>query len=110
MNDLMDASDLMMSKPGGLSSTEALAKGLPMICINAVPGCETRNRAFFASHGLSLPADGAKHQAQAGQKLLHDERLRADMIAHQKRCAHPDSAARIEELLVRLAQKKAERA
>ena len=52
----------------------------------------------------------AGHQAQAGQKLLHDERLRAYMIAHQKRCAHPDSAARIEELLVRLAQKKAERA
>lgn len=54
MNDMMDASDLMMSKPGGLSSTEALAKGLPIICINAVPGCETRNLDFFLKNGYAL--------------------------------------------------------
>ena len=110
VSDYMDACDVVYTKPGGLTSTEALVKNIPIVHTEPIPGCETRNRAFFASHGLSLPADGAKHQAQAGQKLLHDERLRADMIAHQKRCAHPDSAARIEELLVRLAQKKAERA
>lgn len=45
----MDAADLMLTKPGGLSSTEAAAKGLPMIFIDAVGGCEGRNLEFYTA-------------------------------------------------------------
>lgn len=47
----MDAADLILTKPGGLSTTEAAVKGLPMLFINAVPGCETRNYEFFLKGG-----------------------------------------------------------
>ncbi len=54
----MDAADLFLTKPGGLSSSEALTKHLPMVCINAVPGCETRNLDYFAKYGLAKTTEG----------------------------------------------------
>lgn len=56
----MDAADVILTKPGGLSSTESAVKHLPMIFIDAVPGCETRNLEFFISHGFADTASGAK--------------------------------------------------
>ncbi|MBR6902303.1 MAG: hypothetical protein IKN39_00220 [Clostridia bacterium] len=55
----MDAADVILTKPGGLSSTEAAVKHLPMIFIDAVPGCETRNLDFFISHGFADTGDTA---------------------------------------------------
>lgn len=49
----MDAADLILTKPGGLSTTEAAVKALPMLFIDAVPGCETRNFEFFLKHGYA---------------------------------------------------------
>ena len=49
----MDAADLILTKPGGLSTTEAAIKALPMLFINAVPGCETRNIEFFLNNGCA---------------------------------------------------------
>ncbi|NLN23198.1 MAG: hypothetical protein GX164_03990 [Clostridiales bacterium] len=50
----MDAADFFMTKSGGLSTTEAIAKGIPLFCIDAVPGCETRNYEFFTKHNYVL--------------------------------------------------------
>lgn len=49
----MDAAELVLTKPGGLSTTEAAVKAVPMIFINAVPGCETRNLEFFTINGIA---------------------------------------------------------
>lgn len=51
---MMDASDCIITKPGGLTSSEALAKGLPMIMINPIPGQEDRNVEFMLNNGLAL--------------------------------------------------------
>ena len=53
----MAAADLFLTKPGGLSSSEAFYQRLPMIVINAVPGCETRNLEFFKKMSLAETAD-----------------------------------------------------
>lgn len=53
MSLYMDAASLIITKPGGLSSTEAAVKHLPMIFIDAVPGCETKNLSFFTSRGFA---------------------------------------------------------
>lgn len=62
ISDYMSAADLYITKPGGLTTTEAIAKRLPMILVNAVPGCETRNFHFLLSEGI---ANGAKSWRQA---------------------------------------------
>lgn len=71
MRRLMDASDVFLSKPGGLSSTEAMVRRLPMVAIDAVPGCETRNLEFFLSHGYVTTADTVEALAERALDLLN---------------------------------------
>ena len=47
ISQLMDSADLYVTKPGGISTTEAMAKGLPMVLVDAVAGCEDYNLRFF---------------------------------------------------------------
>ncbi len=51
---MMDASDFIITKPGGLTTSEALAKGLPMITMNPIPGHEDRNLNFLVNTGTAL--------------------------------------------------------
>ena len=60
MSLYMDAADIIMTKPGGLSLTEGATKHKPLVFINAVPGCETRNLDFFVEHGFGLSGNDAK--------------------------------------------------
>lgn len=53
MHLYMSAAEFALTKPGGLSSTEAFLKELPLILIDAVPGCETRNLEFFIQKGFA---------------------------------------------------------
>ena len=50
----MDAADCIISKPGGLTTSEALAKRLPMIIMNPIPGQEKRNTEFLLNSGAAL--------------------------------------------------------
>lgn len=54
MADYMRACDLFISKPGGLSSTEAAVSGASLIHITPIPGCETHNMRFFQQYGLGV--------------------------------------------------------
>lgn len=56
---LMDSADLYLTKPGGLSTTEAAVKNLPMLMLNAVGGCEEYNKEFFVNLGLGVSAENA---------------------------------------------------
>ena len=69
---LMDASDVMISKPGGLSTTEALTKHLPLICLNSVPGCETRNLEFLLKKGYIFHAENVEELVLAAVRLVSD--------------------------------------
>lgn len=54
---LMDSADLYVTKPGGLSITEAARKRLPLAFIDTVSGCEGYNRYFFLSRGLAIASN-----------------------------------------------------
>lgn len=68
--DYMDAADLILTKPGGLSSTEAANKHLPMVFINAVGGCESRNFNFYLSHGYAIGSSDADEVLDQAVMLL----------------------------------------
>lgn len=51
---MMDAADLMVTKPGGITLSEALVKGIPVILMNPIPGHEDRNREFLVNNGLAM--------------------------------------------------------
>lgn len=65
---MMSASDVIVTKPGGLTSCEVLCKELPMIMINPIPGQEERNVEFLSNNGCAMystktfPIDEAMHQ------------------------------------------------
>ncbi len=82
--ELMRACDVLVSKPGGLSSTEAANLGTALVHLTPIPGCETRNMDFFASRGMSLPVrDPGRELTAACEKLL-DSSARAEMAECQR--------------------------
>lgn len=68
----MKAADVIYTKPGGLTTTEAAVTGSALVLTNPIPGCETKNRRFFCSHGLCASGRNLYAQAAAGLRLLSD--------------------------------------
>ncbi len=76
--DYMHASDVLLSKPGGLTSSEALAARLPMILVKPLPGQERRNTRYLIDHGAAIHAtDEAEISAAVGEFLASSERRRS---------------------------------
>lgn len=65
---MMDASDCIITKPGGLTTSELMAKGLPALLVNPIPGQEDRNLEFLVNSGACMmitktfPVDEALYQ------------------------------------------------
>lgn len=53
ISELMSAADMLITKPGGLTITEALIKGLPIIITSAIPGQEERNADYLLNNGIA---------------------------------------------------------
>jgi processive 1,2-diacylglycerol beta-glucosyltransferase len=84
MNLWLAASSAVLSKPGGLTSTEAMTMGIPFVCINAVPGCETRNRDFFCEKGYATTARHVYGLVQQTLTLLEFPELAEEMTQKQQ--------------------------
>ena len=52
--ELMRIADLVVTKPGGLTTTESLASGVPLILINPIPGQEEENAEFFSNNDVAV--------------------------------------------------------
>lgn len=91
----MDACDVIFTKPGGLTSTEALVKNIPIVHTAPIPGCETANRNFFGARHLSVSSKFLVKQVQLGRQLMNDVRLREEMTAAQRINRKPEAAMRI---------------
>lgn len=96
----MDSADLLYTKPGGLTSTEALVKGIPFIHTAPIPGCETKNARFFASHGLSYYGKSTREQISYGRLLIQNDTAREAMQRAQKQHALPMAAESIYQFLL----------
>lgn len=60
MHELMAVADLIISKPGGLTTSEALAAGRPLMVINPIPGQEAANSDFLLEHGAAMKVNRAE--------------------------------------------------
>lgn len=86
MPRLMSSADLFLTKPGGLSTTEAAIKGLPMAFIDAVPGVEPHNMAFFERIGGGVDAgDDEDRLVSICMELLRDKERTDRMSATLKK-------------------------
>lgn len=72
MSEVMDSADLYLTKPGGLSVSEARLKNLPMLFINAVAGCEEYNRRHFVGMKTAVCGDNVKDLSEKCVTLLNN--------------------------------------
>lgn len=97
---MMDAADVMITKPGGISLSEGLAKNLPMVLDNAIPGMEDRNADFMVERGLALAVRKTYPITQAVTDLLDNDERAAKMRENMKEHAHPDSTEKLCEFII----------
>ncbi|MFT4297072.1 MAG: glycosyltransferase [Micropruina sp.] len=91
MADLMRVASLFVGKPGGLSSSECMAAGLPMVIINPIPGQEVRNADVLVEEGAAVRCNYATTVGYKIDTVLADPaRLRA-MAANARRIGRPDA-------------------
>ncbi len=91
VHEMMDAADILVSKPGGLTVTEALLKGLPMVAINPIAGHEERNLEFLLNQGACVRAEKTFPVDEAIAMLLSDARRVEDMKRRIACLARPDA-------------------
>jgi processive 1,2-diacylglycerol beta-glucosyltransferase len=92
MDEYMAAADLLVGKPGGLTTSEALARGLVMVVVNPIPGQEERNADHLLEEGAALRSNNLPALAYKVQKLLDDPARFEAMKANVRRLARPDAA------------------
>ncbi|MBI5383629.1 MAG: UDP-N-acetylglucosamine 2-epimerase [Verrucomicrobia bacterium] len=75
MHELMAAADLVLTKPGGLTSSEALALGKPMLVLNPIPGQEAANSDYLLEHGAAMKVSRTEDLPFRLEKLLGSTKL-----------------------------------
>ncbi len=90
--ELMAAADLLVTKPGGLSTSEALASGLPMVLTHPIPGPEERHARHLVQRGVALHARSSREIPELVLPLLRSTEKRAEMARRAKELARPDAA------------------
>lgn len=92
IHELMAVADLVVSKPGGLTTSETLASGAAMVIVNPTPGQEDRNSDFLLENGAAIKVNNLPTFAyKVGPLLQQPERL-AQLKANAKRIGRPRAA------------------
>ncbi len=92
MDEFMAAADLVVSKPGGLTSSECLARGVPMVIVNPIPGQEQRNSDHLLEQGAAIKANNIPTLSYKVTELLLDRPRLRKMRENCLRAARPNAA------------------
>jgi processive 1,2-diacylglycerol beta-glucosyltransferase len=98
--ELMQAADVLATKPGGLTLSEAAACGLPMVLFDAIPGPEEENAKLFAGQGAGIKTRGSEETAFEILRLLENPRERRQMSANVRKLARTDASEKIVNLIL----------
>ncbi len=100
VDEFMELSSLIITKPGGMTTAESLAKNLPMVIVNPIPGQEMRNTDFLIHKGIAVRIDSTNDIGEEVEILLKSpERLNA-MRQAALESAKPFSAINIAKLIL----------
>lgn len=95
MDEYMAAADLVLGKPGGLTMSEALARGLVFVIVNPIPGQEERNADHLLEEGAAIRCNNLPVLSYKIERLLADPARMAAMRANALRLARPNAAGTI---------------
>ena len=97
---LMACADLVVTKPGGLTVSECLAMGLPMIVNSPIPGQEERNADFLLEQGVALKANDAVTLEYRVRLLLNEPGRLAQMAARARAIGRPHAARAVLDVIL----------
>ena len=92
IDELMAAADVVVSKPGGLTTSEVLARGAAMAIVNPIPGQESRNSDFLLENGAAIKINNLATLTHKLEPLLADPERLATLKANAKRLGKPQAA------------------
>jgi len=92
IDEMMEVADLLITKPGGLTSTEALAKGLPLIIIDPLPGQEELNARYLIERGIAMRANNPEEVGKAASNLLTDWTRLGERSLRARKLASADAS------------------
>lgn len=95
MDELMAASDILITKPGGVTISEALAIGLPMILIEPIPGQEEANADYLIEKGVAVKARNLPMLVYKLEHLLQDSQKLSMMAQWAKNISKPNACTDI---------------
>ena len=98
--ELMSISDLVVTKPGGLTTTESLASGLPIVAINPIPGQEEENAKFLEDEGVAIWLKKNDDYDEIIADLLADEDKLHQMKVNTKLLAKKNSTRDICDIIL----------
>ncbi len=107
MDEYMEAADIVLGKPGGLMSSEALAKGLAFVIVSPIPGQEERNADHLIEEGAAIRCNNMPALTYKVNRLLHDHAKLSAMKRNALAMAHPHAAQQIAKELLELHKSEA---
>jgi processive 1,2-diacylglycerol beta-glucosyltransferase len=92
IDELMAVADLVVSKPGGLTTSETLARGAAMVVVNPIPGQESRNSDFLLENSAAIKVNNIATLAHKVNTLVRDPERLAQLKANARRLGRPRAA------------------
>jgi processive 1,2-diacylglycerol beta-glucosyltransferase len=99
---LMDVADLLITKPGGITSSEALCKSLPMIIVRPIPGQETYNTDYLLRSGAAVMAADCRSISREAARILNSPNALRNMAGAAAKIARPQAALDTARLILSL--------
>ncbi len=102
IDELMAVADVVISKPGGLTSSEVLARGSLLAIVNPIPGQESRNSDYLLEHGAAIKIGPLATLPYKINALLQDHRRCERLKANARRISRPRAAFAVAEKVLEL--------
>jgi processive 1,2-diacylglycerol beta-glucosyltransferase len=100
INEIMDISDIIISKPGGVTTAEVLAKRIPMIIVKPIPGQEASNAAYLTERGAAIRTEKPRKINFLVEKLLNDKEKINQLRESAGRIGKPNASLDIARLVL----------
>lgn len=92
MGEYMKASTIVITKPGGVTTTEVVELRKPLILMMPIPGVEDYNASFFENHQMALKANNVEELVKKTKGLLENKNIQEELVRNQEKYIHPYSA------------------
>lgn len=106
VNKYMQCSDLLITKPGGLTISEALICNIPLALFSPIPGQEKKNEEFLLKHNIAITLGDGTNCKETIEKLIETPLILSTMKANCKKFAKPTCGFDIYNLISELIRKK----